>query len=245
MAKHIDYMVGNGLMASAYYVLFLNAWGSVLAACVLAFIACTLTKALLKRRPLPRRVTASQARSELLRMATLEDRAAEVEMKALIGAHWPDGAYTVAPILKHPEAALTSGDILAAWKANRQASGLVIVATCPCESRAALYAQELQNPEVAVVDSRAIVRLLRRLPADRLPPAPRRKAALRWLWSQMGATRPRLRDALLALMMLAAYLISGNAWYLFSALALLALMALGIVHCRPERRLFRSGRISL
>ena len=127
-----------------------------------------------------------------------------------------------------------------AWKANRDAERLVIAATCPCEPRAALYARELRAPVVAVMDSRRLTRLLRALPADRLPPSPHNGPGegLRLLLAGVATARFSPRSALLALAMLFCYVLTGNGWYLFPALAVIACAGAALIRCGSGKRLF-------
>ena len=240
LAESIDRIALGLTGAVAWYLLFLNAWGSIPLACGLAFLCAALGHALLRGLPRVRRVTTAQARAELLRIAGLDDASAERALTALIAERWPEEQFRLAPVLKHPEATMSSGDVLNAWKANRDAERLVIAATCPCEPRAALYARGLRSPVVAVVDSRGLTRLLRALPAERLSAPPRRgfRDALAGLWASAAAARPSLRSALLALAMLGSYLLSGNAWYLFPALAVAAHTGAGLIRHGVGRRLF-------
>ena len=179
MAVFIDRTALGLLCGTGYYLFFLNAWGSIPLACGLAFACTALSLRLIRGLPSLRRASGAQARAELLRIAGLDDAAAEGALSALIRRRWPDEAFRLVPVLTHPEATMSSGDVLNAWKSNRDAGRLVIAATCPCEPRAALYARELREPAVAVMDSRRLTRLLRALPADALPPPPRPRAEAR------------------------------------------------------------------
>lgn len=240
MALFIDRAALTLLGAVAYYLLFLNAWGSIPLACGAAFACTALSRRLLSGLPFAHRASAAQARAELLRIAELEDAIAEDALTGLIRRRWPDECFQLAPVLKHPEATMTSGDVLNAWKANRDARRLVIAATCPCEPRAALYARQLQRPAVAVVDSRGLTRLLRALPADQLPRPPRRRPGdgFRQLWAEFGSARFQPKSALLALVMLGCYVLTGSGWYLFPALAVVAHAGAAMIRNGIGRRLF-------
>jgi len=240
MAAFIDRTALGILGATAYYLFFLNAWGSIPLACGAAFACTVLSRWLLLGLPVRRRVTAAQARAELLRIAGLDDANAEMALTSLVKGRWPGERFRLAPVLKHPEATMSSGDVLNAWKANRDAERLVIAATCPCEPRAAVYADTLRDPVVTLVDSRRMTRLLRTLPAERLPPAPRPKPGqrLRALWAGLTSARFSPRSALLAMAMLACYLWTGNGWYLFPALIVAAHGGVALVRNGRGRRLF-------
>ena len=95
---------------------------------------------------------------------------------------------------------------------------------------------------MAVVDSRRLTRLLLTLPADSLPLPPRLSAGERlgMLWAGIASARPTPRSALVALALLVAYLLSGNGWYLFPALAVLGHMGVALIRHGPGRRLFEA-----
>ena len=197
MISFIDRAALSLLGATAYYLFFLNATGSTPLACGAAFACTALSRMLLRGLPIVHRATAAQARAELLRIAGLDDEAAVRALEALVQTRWPGESFRLTPVLKHPEATMSSGDVLNAWKANRDAERLVVAATCPCEPRAAFYAGELRGPVVAIVDSRRLTRLLRALPADQLPhpPRPRPGAVIRRLWAGLVAVHARRRPA--------------------------------------------------
>ena len=237
MGKRIDRAALAVVCAALYYFFLLGAWGSIPLACLGAFACCVLTRGLFAglrptRRPGPARV-----RAELLRLAAMPESEAAAILEPLVLSRWPREDFTLAPALKHPEAMLSSGDVLSAWKANRDASRLVIAATCPCEPRARAYAQTLSQPTVAVVDSRALRRLLRSRP---LPPVERPPILerMRRFCAIVLSLRASPRNALLAAALLIMYLLGGHPTCLFAALALLFHLGASMLHGRMGRRLF-------
>ena len=240
MVSFIDRVALNLLGAAAYYLFFQQATGNIPLACGAAFACTALSRMLLRGLPITHRATAAQARAELMRIAGLSDEDAGKVLETLIQRRWPGESFRLAPVVKHPEATLSSGDVLNAWKANRNAERLVIAATCPCEPRAAVYARELDNPVVAIMDSRRLTRLLRGLPAEQLPRLPRRRpgAVVRRLWASLESTRFSPRSALLALSMLGIYSLTGNGWYLIPALAVALHAGIALIRHGSVRRLF-------
>ena len=241
----IDQIAFSVLAAAGFYLFFLNAWGSAPLAGVLAFACVAAGRRLVKKRP--RRASLARVRAELLRLAGLPDAQAQAELAALLRWRWPGEDFALAPVLKHPEATLTSGDLLNAWKANRDAARLVVAATCPAEPRALAYARQLHDPVVAVVDSRALSRILRRTlpaeePRDRSaaggPTIISRLRAKCAVLSLLLARRVRPKNALLAAALLALYLRGASPLYLFSALALLAHFGVALAQRRVGKRLF-------
>lgn len=239
MGRRLDRAALGAACAVGYYLFFLNAWGSIPLACGAAFAACVLTGRLLRDWPRERRIGRTQARAALWRVAAMEDGDAEVLLRDLIRRRYPGEAFRLAPVLKHPEATLSSGDILNVWKVNRDAGRLVVAATCPCEPRAAQYARELREPAVAVLDSRALVRLLRRQPAEAEPPIPRLplRVRLRRVLARAASARVSPKNLALAAFLLAAYWLTGNGYSLFASLAILIPSAAALA----QRRMGKKG----
>ncbi len=240
MGKRIDRAAGWALAAAGLYLYFLNAWESIPLACAAAFAGCVLVRRLISGLPEHRRISRGQAEAALLDIASMPDTEAATALESLIRAGFPDEEYRVVPALKHPEAALNSGDILNLWKANRSETRIVIAATCACDPRAALYARELRSPAATVLDRRSLLRLLRRGPQARCGSIPRTPVRLRIrrAFCRLTSRRPRPRDALIALAMLAMYLFGGGALYLVCALAMLFRTGAGWIEGRGRARLF-------
>ena len=239
MGKRIDRAVLGMAGATGFYLFFLSAWGSIPLACAAAFACCLSLGCILRRRPVRRRVGARQAGAELLRIAGLPDDEAQEALSALVRERYPDETFSLFPLLKHPEASMSAGDVLNAWKANRDAVRLVIAATCPCDPRARLFAGELREPAVAVLDSRALMKLLRRSdvhpPEAPLPPLGTR---LRRGLARVATARVSPKDGLIALALLALYLLRGHPASLFASLALLAHIGVALIQRRVGKRLF-------
>ncbi|MBR1820205.1 MAG: hypothetical protein IJ769_01140 [Clostridia bacterium] len=239
LGRYIDQIVFGGLFATILYLFFLNAWGSIPLAGALAFACVALGRWLLKRRPTRPRASSARVQAELLRLAGLSDAEAQAELTELVRARWPGEAFYLTPVLKHPEATLSSGDVLNAWKANRDAPRLVIAATCPAEPRALVYARELRAPAVAVVDSRALSRILRRhLPAPTPTPRVSLRQRLRRTATRIATSRVTPRNPLLAISLLALYLRGGNPLCLFASMLMLAHLGVALIQRRAGRRLF-------
>lgn len=234
MGRQIDRAAGFLLATAAMYLFFLNAWHSIPLACAAAFAAMALGRFLLRGVPRRRRCTRAQAADEVLRIAALPDGEAERALGEIIRRRYPGEDFALAAILKHPAASLSPSDVLAAWKANRGAARLVVAATCGCDPAAALYARELAEPAVAVVDQKRLARLIR--DGGFLPPngAPAFSARRAWhsVLRHVAAHRMTPKDALAAALLLAMYWLFGHPLYLI--LSLLMLLRLGML--LPLRR---------
>ena len=241
MSRIIDRAVFALLAAAGLYLFFLGAWDSIPLAAGLAFLCVGLLRGVLQARPPRRRPSMAAVRGELLRLSGLSDTEAQEQLSALVRTRWPEEDFDLAPVLKHPEATLSSGDLLNAWKANRASARLVVCPTCPAEPRALAYARELREPAVAVVDSRALARILRRtLPPDAPPPLPSPRQRLRSLAARVAGSRVTPRNAMLAGALLMLYLRGVNPLCLFGALAMLAHMGIAIAQRRVGQRLFET-----
>ena len=73
MGRHVDRWALSALGATAFYLFFLNAWGSVLLACAAAFACCALAWRFLSGLSLPRRATRAQVAAKLMQIASLPD----------------------------------------------------------------------------------------------------------------------------------------------------------------------------
>ena len=239
MAVLIDKIVLTSLAAAGLYLFFLNAWGSIPLAMALAFACAALGRRLIAARPRRRHASLERVRGELLRLAGLPDAQAQAELTALANARWPGEDFALAPVLKHADAPLTSGDLLNASKPTREAARLVVAATCPAEPRALAYARQLRSPAVAVVDSRALSRLLRKaLPPESTAPRTPVRQRLRRLAARVATVRVSPKNVLLAAAMLMLYLRGAGPLYLFGALLLLAHLGMALIQRRVGKRLF-------
>lgn len=236
----IDRFAMAAVPAALLYLYFLNAWNSIPLACACAFTCSALIRRLFRGLPAKRRASAAQARAELLRIAQMDECDAHRSLAALIRRRWRSEAFELATVLKHPEASLSAGDVLSAWKAHRSAARLAIAATCPCEPRAAAYAATLRTPAVAIVDSRALMRLLRANPAALSSPAPvpSLRERLRCAWLRVRCARFSLRSAMLAVALLGIYLLRGGTVTLLCALALLFQLGVALWQSRIGKMLF-------
>lgn len=240
MGRFIDGLCLRAAGIVLAYLLFLHAWGSVPLACGLTLLTAALAALALKGRPHAHRRTPAQARAALLALAGRTEAEASAELGPLIARRWPGEDCRLCPLLKHPSAGVGANDVLGLWKANRDAERLLIAATCPADAGARAFAQSLSAPAVAVLDDRALLRLLRDAPEAASPPPPLRHV-LRQARERVAAllARPVPPRALaLALALLAMYLRLGQPLYLFAGLWVAFRLALRMMDGLPRRRLF-------
>jgi len=241
MGKYIDRAALMILGTAGLYLFFLNAWHSIPLACAAAFACGALLMRLAGGRPARSRLSTRRAGAELLRIAALPDAEAARELEALIRGRYPAEDYAVAPLLKHPESTLSCADVLNLWKAHRGMARVAVAATCDCDPRAALYARELRQPALAIVDRRQLTRLIRA--RGEAFPQSGGVSPGKWLRRVLAAAavrRPGLRDALAAAMLLLMYFASGRVPCLVFALALLFWFGAARIRGHRRRRLFEA-----
>ncbi len=214
MGRIIDGVALRVGLAIGAYLLFLTAWRSVPLACALTLACAGCAAALPRRRSRERRQT---AREKLLRLACLDDAEATQILEPLLRERFPEAPFELCPILRHPMAALTAGDVLALWKARRGAERLAIAATCRADAGARAFARRLSHPAVAILDGDALRPVLAGWRPAPEPPAakPAPPARLRRLASDALRRPLPVKLALLGPGMLCLYLLQGSPLYLF------------------------------
>lgn len=240
MGKAVDRWALRAALACGAYLLFLNAWGSVPLAGGLTLGCAALLGLGLGRRSGPRRRGAAGARAELYRLAAVPEAEAGAALLPLLRARWPGEEFELKVLQKHPSAGVGANDILSLWKQNRGAGRLLVAATCPADARAVAYARSLDAPAVAVLDARALARLLRDAPAEPFakPPLPARIRQALHIAAERLSRPAAPRFALFALAMLALYVRVGQPLYLFGGLWVAFRLGAGLMGGWPRRRLF-------
>ena len=236
--KFIDRTVLTIISALAAYLFFLNAWGSIPLACASAFVFCILLKTLVSRRPVRFRCTLAEAEAELLRIASMSDSDTYAAIEALVRKKYPDEEYILAPVAKHPTSGISSGDIFAQWKKHRGSKRLLIAATCGCDPRAVMYARELSEPQIAVLDRRQLLRIIRTngVPEGTAPEPLLRR--LKRVPAKLTAGRSGPKNAFFGCVLTGIYLLTGNPLYLLSGLFSLFLFGCSIPSRCGRKRLF-------
>ncbi len=226
MGRWIDRAVQIAFIALILYLLFVSAFGSILASCCLSFACCALLFHHRRIRGEKYRMTKPQAQAILERWAYGSDVEAEVQIKALLSKRQGELVY----LPKHPTATLSMGDVFGAWKGHRDANKLIVAAVCPSDGKARTFAATLQLPSVEIVDAQQLIPLVRR--STLAPPRmPRGKQALDKLKLRLSALpnrRPWHRNLLIGLGLMLLYLITGSAVYLFLSIGTLFLAGIGL-----------------
>ena len=129
--------------------------------------------------------------------------------------------------------------MFALWKANRDAERLVIAATCSVDAKAMACARSLSNPDVAVLDDRALRRLLAAEPDRAAAESPLRRLRRQLRNVPVWLARPASpRFIPLGLTMLALYLRLGHPLYLFGGLWIAFRLGSALAAGGLRRRLF-------
>ena len=249
--EKIDRLALLILCAAGFYLFFLNAWHSIPLACALAFSCCTFLQRILHRRPSRWRCSVGRAESELMRLACLPEAEASAMIRSLIDKKYPSEAFHLHPVLKHPTATLSTGDIFSIWKGNRDSGPLVIAATCTADPRAITYTRELTNPPVAILDRRQLITILREFGPcfpnvkDSIAPSGQRFDRIRFLirrihhgFTLLSARHGGAKNAAIGIAFLEIYLLTGNMLYLLIAMTMLFWVGASLFQHRGKRRLF-------
>lgn len=239
MGKTIDRIVLFIISAVGFYFFFLNTWNSIPLACSLSFICCALINHLIYRRPSRFHCSRQQAAAEILRIAYLSEEAAALHMEKLLRFKYPDEAFKVVPILKHPSGSISAGDIFSVLKKHRGNFNIAVCCTCAAAPRAFTYAKEFYSPKIAIIDQRGLARIIRESGFYKDEPKKHRPAEIaRSIFRCISYRRFTVRDGLFALTLLSLYLFLGNLLYLFLSLGILFLFGISIFNNGWKTKLF-------
>lgn len=228
MGKWIDRAVLTAFIAAALYLLFLSAFGSVLASAGMSFTCCALL--IHARRKKPQRMTRQQAKTLLECWAYGPDDEAKRRIESLTDLS--DAKLIYLP--KHPTAVLSTSDVFSAWKAGRGEQKLVLAAPCHTDGRARTFAHTLQHPDVTILDSSRLIPLIRKsgLTASGTPHPRYRLHRLCTLMAELPRRRPWYKSLASGAVLMLLYLFSGSVSYLFLATAMLFISGVSL-RARP------------
>lgn len=229
MGKYLDRAVLIVLTASALYLLFLSASGSILTAACLSFLCCATLLHFLRKKS--GRMTRRQAQALLTLWAYGSDDTARTNLENLTGISSADAKLVYLP--KHPSASLSVSDVFGAWKSSRSQSHIIIAAPCPSDSRARTFVRTLHHPSAEILDAPKLISLIRRSNLN-APPLPHGRMILnrfRALLSELPLRRPWYKSLTVGTALMFVYLISGNTAYLILSISMLFLAGVSI-HAR-------------
>lgn len=248
MGKKIDLFVLQVAVAAAFYLYFQGAFRSRIVALVLALLCCFVLLrlgrkllALLKNAPwMRRRSIRRDAHGAVMRLACLPSGEAEAALRSLL-----EKCYGALPALalvqQHPSLRLSEDRVFEIWHAHQGEAQLAICATCRADEPCRALASSLRAPRVALVDAAALEQLICEHPEGLLVPqekAVRARLRLRRIAQLLINRKNAPRNLMLAASMLLLYLLSGNAVYLFSSLALVLLALISLRRAPRPAKLF-------
>ena len=248
MGKIIDRVIGRTLTAVAFYLIYVNAFGSIPLACGLAFISCLLARRLaeglraaLARTSLCRRqVVRRRIAAGLERWARMPEAQARAELWDVLGRLYPDEVdpHLDLVVASRPAGCspLRASECFALWQSHRDAGRLLIVCTGRAEPEAFALAQSLDAPRTRLLDGRQLSGALLKRP-ELVPEAPSMHSPRRRMRRRLGREYVR-RSLFMGLSLLAGYALLGRALYLAAGLALLGLAGIGLRRPRRPERLF-------
>lgn len=248
MGKKIDLFVLHVALAAMLYFYFRSAFESRAAALALALLSCYLLvkllrgllRALSKSPWMRKRGLRRSASGAVMRLACLPREEAAEKLENLLKQCYeelPD----LALVQTHPSLRLAEERVFEIWKAHRGKARLVICATCKADPACRMMAASLKAPRVALVDAASLEQLICEHPDGLIPArekSVRARLHLRRAAALLVNRKNAPRNLLLALSMLLIYLFSGNALYLFSALALIFLAFASLRHAPRPAKLF-------
>lgn len=248
MGKKIDLFVLQVALAAALYLYFRGAFQSRIVALILALLCCFVLLRLGRRllalmkncRWMRRRAVKRSAHGAVMRLACLPEDEARSVVIALLNKSY--GAVPeLALVQQHPSLRLSEERVFELWRAHRGSAQLAICATCRADDSCRALSASLRAPRVALVDASALEQLICAHPEGLVAPqekAARARLQLRRAAQLLVNRRNAPRNLVLAASMLLLYLFSGNAVYLFCALALLLLALISLRHAPRPSKLF-------
>lgn len=225
LGKMIDRLALTALGAAGLYCFYLYSGFGVPLSGVLAFVSVALIKYLIERRPRRARATAAQAEAALKAIAMLPEAEALAALRRLTGRA------AFCPLIRHPDASVSAGELFALWRAHMGEGELAIVATCAIEPEAKALAGELQNPRVVIADRKALVKVIR-ASGWHVPEAPRPEPLHRRMgkWLARLPRAARVQTALYGVSMLGMYLLTGRALCLAAGLGLIGAVGISFIN---------------
>lgn len=226
MGKWIDRMALLALVSTAMYLLFLQAFHSIPAACVLSFVCCSLLLTLARRRPRRAGMSALQAEALLNQWACSPDEEACNSIAQLLGVRADSLIY----LPGHPASTLFMRDFFEIWKNHRDRSSITIATPCRADGRAVRLLRTLPPPAVTIADAAQLIPLIRRsgLPAPEASPLRHWISRLGSAIAALPGRRSWQRRVAFGVMLLLLYLLGGNPAYLLLSVGSLLLAGVDI-----------------
>jgi len=236
--KYIDKAVLTALLATASYILFLNLWNSIPLACAVSFILCVLLRKVSHAKPAHFKCTHAQAEAELMRIIAMNDEDAREAIEKLVRRKYPQEEFILTPYIKHPSSSLSVGEVFAQWKKHRGCKHVLIAATCASDARAVMYARELTEPRIAVVDRRHIIRMIRAAGICENTSSIPLFARLKRIPGNLTLRYSGIKNGLFGLILTGMYLVTGKLLYLVLGLFSLFLFGCTIPGKKYRKKLF-------
>lgn len=220
MGKKIDGFVLTAAVGVLLYLYFRSGTGSDAIAVILALMSCALLRKLVRRigkllagKPfLQKRRVRREASGAILRLACLDEEDALRDVRQLLSKHY-GGDFAVELVQAHPSEHLRPGTVFELWKKNRGCARLAVCTTCAAEPDCKAVAASLKAPQVAVVDSAVLTRLIAEHPeglvfaGESCPPA---RLKLRKIGILLFNRRNAPKNLLLSLFLALLYFLTGN-----------------------------------
>jgi len=247
MGKKIDTFVVTLLPGVAVW-LFLarrmeNRWvpvAAALLACIfIGKIARRIYAAACRIPFLHRRKIHRNSGTAMMRIACISPEQAHSDISALISKCYPGSEFTLEVIQQHTGLKLSEGSLFQAWKKHCGEEHLVICASCRTDPVIRAFAASLPAPKIMLIDSDMLAQMIAEYPEGMLPEnAPRVSMKLRHAANLLINRKNAARNLLFSASMLMMYVLTGNVFYLISALFLLAVAFLSLRRKLRPQKLF-------
>lgn len=225
MGKRIDRLVLLALTAFVLYIMFLNAFESIVIACAFTLLCCTVLLRLFGKYIHRDHMTRFQAKELLSRWAYDSDEKAESEILSLLQ---PDGKMIYFP--KHPSSTLGMSDVFSAWKAHREEEIIIIVTTGCADGRAKTFSRTLEKPSVRIMDASKLIPIIRKsdIPVPHIQSGRFFFRKMKEIILMLPGRRPWYKNMLFGLAMMFVYLLTGRVIYLILSIGMLLLAGVGV-----------------
>ena len=235
MGRIIDRIALTALGAAALYLYFLNSGLGIAASIALALFCAGLGRWLILHRPRRYRWTQAQAEAAIRRVACLPVDEADAALTELARACRLKSEDRIIPLARYPGGSVGVDEVFSLWQAHRGVSSIALAASCPFTPEARACAASLTEPAVALVDKKAIMRVIRKtgLYVQEVPREPLGRR-LRGMLHRVRTRRVHPRALLGALSLLAAYRLLRNPAYLAAALFTVVLAGASWLRGRRE-----------
>lgn len=248
MGKKIDNFVLTCVIMLALYLYFYYAFASHVIAVALAMLTGVVLlrgfnklKKLILNSSLGRKHRLKKcAGRAIMNLACMPSDEADEEIHTLLTRCYGD-EFCVAVIQSHPALKLSEKQVFDIWKEHQGIDHLVICATCEIGEDCRTFVSSMKSPSIALIDANALEEMIVEhseylISCD--TPEIRRKLRIKGLANMLLNRKNASKNIILSGSMLVLYLLTGNAIYLISSMALMFIASISFRKKRKPAKLF-------